>query len=296
MRPIPPPKRNEGSGVARGPKAPQVVSPTVRGMVTAATAVSLLGAVSLLLLVPAVFFVIPMPDDVDGVTLCLPGVGPLQRFRDGLEGQHEELVFIHERVHAEQCRAFGTSISFTMIASLGVAFTLVPLLAVRLIRGEMPAPGRLMNLLNGGYRKLLDRALGHRWTTAGLAALMFVGGGWLLMELPRELMPEQDNRFIRMGITTPRGLDFEERSAIFEQAETVLLDRLDDFEIETVSAFSRQGFASIFMTLTPFSEGGVKSTAEISDEIQQALPVIPGVEWSQRRGFGGGAGVEIRQQ
>lgn len=106
MRPIPPP-RNEDSGVARGPGASQRVSPTVRGMVTAATAVGLLGAVSLLLLVPAVFFLIPLPHDVDAVTLCLPGVGPLQRFRDGLEGQYEELVFIHEKVHAEQCRAFG---------------------------------------------------------------------------------------------------------------------------------------------------------------------------------------------
>jgi hydrophobic/amphiphilic exporter-1 (mainly G- bacteria), HAE1 family len=48
------------------------------------------------------------------------------------------------------------------------------------------------------------------------------------------------------------------------------------------------------MTLQPFSEGGQKSTAQISEEIQQALPVIPGVEWSQRRGFGRGAGVEIR--
>jgi hydrophobic/amphiphilic exporter-1 (mainly G- bacteria), HAE1 family len=204
------------------------------------------------------------------------------------------LFFLPPNQMGTQFRAFGTSISFTMIASLGVAFTLVPLLAVRLIRGTMPAPGRLMTLLNGGYRALLDRALDHRWATAGLAVLMFVGGGWILMELPRELMPEQDNRFIRMGITTPRGLDFEERSAIFQQAEEILLERTEEFEIQTVSSFSRRGFASIFMTLQPFSEGGQKSTAQISEEIQQALPVIPGVEWSQRRGFGRGAGVEIR--
>jgi len=48
-----------------------------------------------------------MPSQVDALTLCVPGLGPLQRFRDDLEGEHQELVFIHERVHAEQCRALG---------------------------------------------------------------------------------------------------------------------------------------------------------------------------------------------
>lgn len=204
------------------------------------------------------------------------------------------LFFLPPNQMGTQFRAFGTSISFTMLASLGVAFTLVPLLAVRLIRGEMPAPGWLMTRLNGAYRGLLERVLDHRWATAGLAVLLFAGGGWILADLPRELMPEQDNRFIRMGITTPRGLTFEERSAIFEEAEQVLLDRQEELEIETVSSFSRQNFASVFMTLEPFSEGGEKSTARISAEIQDLLPVIPGVEWNQRRGFGRNAGVEIR--
>ncbi|MDZ7780729.1 MAG: efflux RND transporter permease subunit [Gemmatimonadota bacterium] len=204
------------------------------------------------------------------------------------------LFFLPPNQMGTQFRAFGTSISFTMLASLGVAFTLVPLLAVRLIRGEMPAPGWLMTRLNGAYRGLLERVLDHRWATAGFAAALFVGGGWILADLPRELMPQEDNRFIRMGITTPRGLTFEERSAIFEEAEQVLLDRQEELEIETVSSFSRQNFASIFMTLKPFSEGGEKPTAQVSEEIQELLPVIPGVEWNQRRGFGRSAGVEVR--
>ncbi len=204
------------------------------------------------------------------------------------------LFFLPPNQMGTQFRAFGTSISYTMIASLGVAITLVPLLAVRLIRGSMPEPGRWMVRLNQGYRALLDRILDHRWATAAVALALFVAGGWILAGLPRQLMPEEDNRFIRMGITTPRGISVEERSAIFSEAERLLLDRAEEFEIETVSSFSRQNFSSIFMTLTPFSDGGTKSTAQISQEIQRALPVIPGVEWNQRRGFGGGAGIQVR--
>lgn len=69
----------------------------------------MLGVVSIVLLIPTVFFLLPISPEADAVTLCLPGIGPLQRFRDDLEGTQEEVVHIHERVHAEQCRKFGAT-------------------------------------------------------------------------------------------------------------------------------------------------------------------------------------------
>jgi hydrophobic/amphiphilic exporter-1 (mainly G- bacteria), HAE1 family len=204
------------------------------------------------------------------------------------------LFFLPPTQMGTQFRSFGTSISVTMLASLAVAFTLVPLLAVKLLRGRMPSAGGLMAWMNQRYRALLDRILDHRYVTAGLAVALFAGGGFVLAELPRELMPEEDNRFIRMTVSTPRGVSVEERSQIFQEAEELLLERLEELEIETVSSFSSANFANIFMTLKPFSEGAEKSTAQITEEITELLPVIPGVEWRQRRGFGQMSGVQVR--
>ncbi len=204
------------------------------------------------------------------------------------------LFFMPETQMGVQFRAFGTSISFTMLASLAMAFTLVPLLARRLLRGEMPAAGRFITGLNRGYRGLLDRILDHRLPTAAFTLVVFIAGAWILMGLPRELMPEQDNRFIRLGVSTPRGISVEERSAMFASAEDAIFERAEELEIENVSAFSGGTFAMIFMTLKPFSEGGERPTAEISEEIQRLLPVIPGVEWTARRGFGMASGVQVR--
>lgn len=58
--------------------------------------------------IPAAFLLLPMPSGADGITLCLPGVGPLQQFADGLEEDLDEMVHIHERVHAEQCERLGS--------------------------------------------------------------------------------------------------------------------------------------------------------------------------------------------
>lgn len=58
-------------------------------------------------IIPAAFLLLPMPSEADGITLCLPGIGPLQQFQGGLDEDLDEMVHIHERVHAEQCRRLG---------------------------------------------------------------------------------------------------------------------------------------------------------------------------------------------
>jgi hypothetical protein len=92
-----------GAGLARR------TSPTASGMVTAAGSLLVLGVASVVLLIPTVFFLVPISPEADAVTLCVPGIGPLQRFRDDLQGDQEEVVFIHERAHAEQCRKYGAT-------------------------------------------------------------------------------------------------------------------------------------------------------------------------------------------
>jgi hypothetical protein len=83
--------------------------PSVSGMAEAAATVSALAAMSLVVLVPAIFLLLPVSPKADGVTLCVPGIGPLQQFRDDLDEKQEEVVFIHEAAHAEQCRWLGAA-------------------------------------------------------------------------------------------------------------------------------------------------------------------------------------------
>lgn len=69
----------------------------------------LVAAMSCLFIVPVVFSFVPISAGQDALTLCLPGIGPLQRFAEDLRGEHEELVYIHEDAHAKQCRRMGAS-------------------------------------------------------------------------------------------------------------------------------------------------------------------------------------------
>lgn len=89
--------------------AARPASPTVSGLVGAAVTLWALGALSLVVVIPSVFLLLPFSAQADAVTLCLPGIGPLQQFNEDLEGEQEEVVYIHESVHAEQCRWLGAT-------------------------------------------------------------------------------------------------------------------------------------------------------------------------------------------
>jgi len=69
-------------------------------------AVSMIGTFAV---VPIAFTLLPVPAGADAVTLCFPGVGPLQQFSRDLTGELEEIVVVHEHAHAEQCRAMGAA-------------------------------------------------------------------------------------------------------------------------------------------------------------------------------------------
>ncbi len=204
------------------------------------------------------------------------------------------LFFMTPNMMGTQMREFGMSISFAIAASLGIAFTLVPLLAVWLLRGRMPEPGGLFKRLFDGYRRVLDRLLDHRAATGAAAALVFVGGGYLLASLPKELMPNEDRRFVMMTVSTPRGMSIEERSGLFGEAEQLLLERAEELEVENVSAFSSENWNNIMITLKPYSDGAELSSAEITERIQAELPVVAGVEWRQRRSWGQGGRLSVR--
>jgi hypothetical protein len=70
------------------------------------------------LLVPAVLGLslaaahAPLPRGLDGITMCLPFIGPITRLDSTLSGRARDLAAIHERAHAVQCRELGAVRSY----------------------------------------------------------------------------------------------------------------------------------------------------------------------------------------
>ena len=54
----------------------------------------------------------PLPKGLDGMTMCLPIIGPITVVDSTLAGRARELARVHERAHANQCRDLGAIRSY----------------------------------------------------------------------------------------------------------------------------------------------------------------------------------------
>ena len=117
-------------------------------MLRAAATLWALGVLSIVVVIPSVFLLLPFPAQADAVTLCLPGIGPLQKFNEDLEGELEEVVYIHESVHAEQCRSLGATQYATQYTTLAGRLALEAeafCAEVEVLSGRGAARDRLMD-------------------------------------------------------------------------------------------------------------------------------------------------------
>ncbi|MEX2208337.1 MAG: efflux RND transporter permease subunit [Myxococcota bacterium] len=125
---------------------------------------------------------------------------------------------------------FGLTVAASVIFSLFVALTLIPMLAAR-----MPAPkerehgGFYHRLelaflwLESEYKRVLDWALGHRAAVLGIAAASLVFALFLGTRLDAEFFPPSDEGRIFVMMETPPGTSFEGTLERATQAEKWML-------------------------------------------------------------------------
>ena len=100
---------------------------------------------------------------------------------------------------------FGISVTFAVLVSLFVSFTLDPMLSSRWLDPDIQRTGkrhllaRILDRFNGWFDRTGDRyeslirwALGHRKTVLGVAIIAFLAGLGVFFTLPSEFMPEFD--------------------------------------------------------------------------------------------------------
>lgn len=180
------------------------------------------------------------------------------------------IVYI-EGLVAEVFRQLALTVTFSLLSSLLVALTLVPLLASRLLKVEgrlteeqskdkkrLSWPRRLadrvgqaLSKLDDFYSRLLAWSLDHRRLVFAVAGGLFVLSLVTIPFLGRELFPRTDAGQVSINIKLPLGSTIEETGLIAQQVEEKLLDIP---EVETI--FTSVGGSDLF------AAGGMGTNAE----------------------------------
>jgi HAE1 family hydrophobic/amphiphilic exporter-1 len=196
-------------------------------------------------------------------------------------------------------------VMFSLLMSLFVAVTVVPVLCSRLLRLPPPEAERrglsgrlytwsehLLERMDDGYRALIHRALHHRPTILGVAAGLTVLAFVLLPLIPSELMPEADEGEVQVSARFAPGTRFERVEAVAMQIEEIVRANVPEAQ-SIMSNAGGGGFgpgggssnASVNVLLPPATDRE-RSSDDIATDLRRVLVGLPGVQITTRASGG----------
>jgi len=217
-------------------------------------------------------------------------------------------------------QALGLSIAFSLLASLFVALTVVPLSTSLLFRSKkslqaiVKAPEeRQFAKAKAWYRKRLDWALHHRRVVLLGALGAFALSMAVAPFLPREFIPAQDRNMIMLKVRMPVGTALEETDRVVGLVENIMAKMPEITMISAQSGSQAEQDASD--AASTFSNAGTheallwvglvkrdrrkESDLQLLERIRKQLPNLRGVKFeaidmSQMMLGGSAAPVEIK--
>jgi hydrophobic/amphiphilic exporter-1 (mainly G- bacteria), HAE1 family len=175
---------------------------------------------------------------------------------------------------------FGMTVSFAVLISLFVSFSLTPMLSSRLLSQSHGQPNalvrgieRTLGAVDRGYRHLLGSALRHRAITLIIAAGALFGSCALVTRVPTEFISPEDRGEFSINIELPSGTGLAASQAY----------------IETVAADVRAHGPSVvetFVTLGAGAQGQVnvgKIQVKLSPRAQRPFRQQQVMAWCRTR-------------
>ncbi|MBZ4410339.1 efflux RND transporter permease subunit [Myxococcus sp. XM-1-1-1] len=153
-------------------------------------------------------------------------------------------------------RGLPMAVVFTILASLLVSLTVIPLLSsLVLSKDEHPEGNRVLRWLHHGiervYRPVLHRALARPVLTLGVAAGLFAGSLALVPVVGFSLFPKAGAPMFYVQVETPEGTSLSETDRAVRFVEDVLRRRP---EVRSVSANAGRGQPSVYYNVQPSPE------------------------------------------
>ncbi|GAA0441848.1 efflux RND transporter permease subunit [Virgibacillus salarius] len=197
-----------------------------------------------------------------------------------------------EGIASDLFTPLALAVSFSLITSLVVAVTLVPMLSSKLLKKAIKDGGRrywfdrFLDWINDRYRSILKWVLGHRKTSVFVTILAIVGSLALTPFIGAEFIPSADQGQMEVRIETASGSSLKHTEEVVEKVNKEL--EAFDSVIETnYVSVGGGGFAgagggganqaTYTMQLIPSSERE-KTTNAVVQEMDEALQDIPGAE------------------
>ena len=209
--------------------------------------------------------------------------------------------------------SFGFTMSFAILVSLLVSFTLTPMMAARWIRVKPGSSGggahggskdsRFFRPLDAGYTAILRWSLAHRGIVAGIAALVLLSSVPLFMAANKNFLPEDDQSEFEIGFRAAEGTSLESTGIVANRIAARVRELPDvAFTLVTVAddPARTRNQGSVYVRLKPLGQRD-RDQFTVMNEVRASI--LPGLAVEDLRtgvrpvatfGGGGNQNAEIQ--
>jgi HAE1 family hydrophobic/amphiphilic exporter-1 len=196
-------------------------------------------------------------------------------------------------------------IVFSLICSLLVALTIVPMLSSRFLTvkklnddvTKQKGHERFFARLENGYARIIEYVLGKKVIVATITVTLLALSYWGVQDIPMELTPETESDQIDIDLRMDSGTNIAIVDQYMDQLDAIAKQVIPEEDILFYTREARNGRGEIELALTKPDQRDIK-TEDLADQLRQKLQgSVPGASidvsaqsglWILRRIFGSG--------
>ena len=162
------------------------------------------------------------------------------------------IVFV-EGITKQLFTDLALTMTYSLLASLIVALTLVPAMASGMLRKEKPQKPGLLDRVYPAYRKAVSWSIHHKLVVLGVSLLLLVGSAGATLARGFAFMPNIDMNTVNLTVSMPEGCTREQAVSL---ADEVLRRAAQVENVETVGAMMSSSGSSGAMDMTSIMSSG----------------------------------------
>ncbi|MFO7611608.1 MAG: efflux RND transporter permease subunit [Clostridia bacterium] len=187
---------------------------------------------------------------------------------------------------ADIFREMALTVSISLLASLFIALTLVPMIASKTLRADKSKHHQVISALTRFYSGALGWSLKRRALVLVIALLVFGGSVYGVLGMGMEYFPESDQGQLSVSVELPKGSDYKDTVAIVSEIEEIL-QSYEEVNITSASVLSKGGAfgfggsgggadtGTLTVVLVPKADRSM-STSEFADDLRNRLKGVEG--------------------
>ncbi len=174
-------------------------------------------------------------------------------------------------------KELGITVCLTLLASLFISQTLIPLATSRFIHSEPRPKGRWMVWLEDNYVRLLAFNLRHRWLTPIIGILITASAAYPFMKIDKNFDANQSEAFVALRYEYSEPLNLSRMEQVVSRVEKELNPHRAELNVKSIYSFWSGQYS---MTRLYMEEGhsNEKDIAKARARLRKLLPTLPGVK------------------